>query len=132
MSTRGLVDTNIVILRGRLAPGSLPDEPVISAITQAELSIGPLLADDLSVAAARLAHLHAAERDCIALPFDSECARAYARVAAELRKSGRKSAARAFDALIASTAIAHDLPLYTTNPADFQGIPELDLRPVEP
>ena len=51
-------------------------------------------------------------------------------VAAALRASGRKPAARAYDALIAASAIAHAVPLYTCNPDDFVGIPRLELRPV--
>ncbi|MDQ1391395.1 MAG: hypothetical protein QOF30_372 [Acidimicrobiaceae bacterium] len=42
----------------------------------------------------------------------------------------RKAHARAYDAMIAATAISNDLPLYTCNPADFQHIDELDLRPI--
>jgi tRNA(fMet)-specific endonuclease VapC len=51
-------------------------------------------------------------------------------VAAALRASGRKPAARAYDALIAASAIANALPLYTCNPGDFAGIPRLALRSV--
>jgi hypothetical protein len=38
---RGLLDTNIMILRSRIAPDELPDEMAISAVTLAELSAGP-------------------------------------------------------------------------------------------
>ena len=38
---RGLLDTNIMILRSRIAPEELPDEMAISAVTLAELSAGP-------------------------------------------------------------------------------------------
>jgi len=34
----GLLDTNIMILRSRIAPQELPDEMAISAVTLAELS----------------------------------------------------------------------------------------------
>ena len=64
------------------------------------------------------------------LPFDAACARRFAIVAGCLRQSGRKTQARAFDALIAATALAHDLPLYTRNAHDFEGITGLDIRPV--
>lgn len=64
------------------------------------------------------------------LPFDAAAARAFGRVAASLRRAGRKTAARAYDAMIAATAIANDLPLYTCNPDDFQGIDDLKLVPV--
>lgn len=56
------------------------------------------------------------------MPFDAAAARAYGRVAASLRRSGRKAPARAFDALIAATAVANELDVYTCNPKDFEGI----------
>ena len=124
----GLLDTSTVILLPQLSnPEQLPAEPLISAITLAELSVGPLLAADLSVRAARQAQLQQAEADFEPLSFDSAAARAFARVAADLRGAGRKPAARAYDALIAAIAIANDLPLYTVNPDDFSSITELQL-----
>ena len=44
-----------------------------------------------------------------------------------MRRSGRKPAARSYDAMIAAVAIANDLPLFTCNPQDFQGIEELTI-----
>lgn len=128
---RGMLDTSIVILLGELAdPSVLPDECVISAVTLAELSVGPHVAGTARERSARQAHLQQAEADFEALAFDAASARAFGRVAASLRQAGRKPAARAYDALIAASAIAHDLPLYTCNPADFTGIDELTVRPV--
>ena len=75
-------------------------------------------------------HLQQAEADFEALPFDAVCARAFGQVAASLRQAGRKPAARAYDALIAASAISYDLPLYTCNPADFTGIDRLSVRAV--
>jgi len=125
---RGILDTSTVILLARLADATaLPAEPLISAITLAELSVGPLVAGDERERVARQAHLQQAEADFDALPFDAAAARAFGRVASSLRRSGRKTAARAYDAMIAATAIAHDLPLYTCNPADFMGIDDLQL-----
>ncbi len=92
--------------------------------------MGPLLASSEEQRAARLAHLQQAEADFEPLPFDAPAARAFGRVASELRASGRKPAARAYDALIAATALAHGLPLYTANPDDFAGISDLDVRVV--
>jgi predicted nucleic acid-binding protein len=123
----GLLDTSTVILLGRISPDELPDEVVISAITLAELSVGPLVATSEGDRVARQAHLQQAEADFEPVPFDAAAARVFGRVAAGLRSSGRKTAARAYDALIAATAIANGLPLYTCNPADFSGIAELDL-----
>jgi hypothetical protein len=124
----GLLDTSTLILLPRLSdPSVLPDEPLISTITLAELSVGPLVAIDEKERAARQAHLQQAESDFDPLPFDAESARAFGQVAASLRRSGRKSAARAYDAMIAAIAIANGIPLYTCNAKDFDGIDGLTL-----
>ncbi len=125
-ASRGVLDTSTLILLGRLTdPSALPAEPLITAVTLAELSVGPLVARTDEERAARQAHLQAAEADFDPLPFDAQAARAFGRVAASLRRAGRKSAARAYDAMIAATALAHGLPVYTCNPADFAGIDNL-------
>lgn len=107
----------------RLAdPAALPAEPLMTAVTLAELSVGPLVAKDDTERAARQAHVQQAEADFDPLPFDAAAARAFGRVAASLRKAGRKPSVRAYDAMIAATALANGLPVYTCNPADFAGI----------
>jgi tRNA(fMet)-specific endonuclease VapC len=122
-----------VIRLGEIAdPAQLPAEPVITAVTLAELSVGPLVAGDARERAARQAHLQQAEADFDPLPFDAAAARAFGQVAASLRRAGRKTSARAYDAMIAATAIAHDLPIYTCKPADFAGIDGLDVISVAP
>jgi tRNA(fMet)-specific endonuclease VapC len=128
---RGVLDTSTLLLLPRIDdPASLPAEPLISAITLAELSVGPHVAGSDEERAARQAHLQQAEADFDPLPFDAAAARAFGRVAASLRRTGRKPAARAYDALIAATALANALPVYTCNPADFAGIDELEVVPV--
>ena len=125
---RGILDTSTVILLSRLDdPLVLPEEPLITAITLAELTVGPLVAASDTERAARQAHLQQAESDFDALPFDAAAARAFGRVAASLRQSGRKQAARSYDAMIAATALANALPVYTCNPEDFVGIDGLDV-----
>ena len=125
---RGVLDTSTVILLGRLDdPTLLPDEPLITAITLAELTVGPLVATSDDDRAARQAHLQQAESDFDALPFDAVAARVFGRVAASLRQSGRKTVARSYDAMIAATALAHALPVYTCNPDDFSGIDGLEV-----
>ncbi|GAC1537268.1 MAG: hypothetical protein NVS3B12_21110 [Acidimicrobiales bacterium] len=127
----GVLDTSIVILLGRFGDASeLPVRPVITAVTLAELSVGPLVADDHAERAARQAHLQRAEADFSPLPFDADAARAFGRVAASLQREGRKVHARAFDAMIAATALAHDLAVFTCNPDDFEGIDGLEVRAV--
>ena len=125
---RGILDTSTVIMLGRLDdPAVLPEEPLITAITLAELTVGPLVATADQERAARQAHLQQAESDFDALPFDASAARAFGRVAASLRQAGRKTTARSYDAMIAATALAHALPVYTCNPNDFAGIDGLDV-----
>lgn len=125
---RGVLDTNTVIMLPRVTDAALlPAEPLITAVTLAELSVGPLVASTDAERAARQAHLQQAEADFDPLPFDAQAARAFGRVAASLRRSGRKVNARAYDAMIAATAMANGLPVYTCNPNDFAGIEGLDV-----
>lgn len=127
----GLLDTATLILLSRIDdPSVLPSEPGITAITLAELSAGPLVTDDPSIRAARQSHLQQAEATFDPVPFDAAAARAFGRVAAELRAAGRTTSARAYDALIAATAISRQVPLYTTNPSDYRHLSGLELVPV--
>jgi len=127
-SGRGVLDTSTVIRLGRLSDAAvLPAEPLITAVTLAELSVGPLVARDERERAARQAHLQQAEADFDPLPFDGAAARVFGQVAASLRRTGRKPAARAYDAMIAATALANELPVYTLNPGDFEGIEDLEV-----
>jgi tRNA(fMet)-specific endonuclease VapC len=120
---RGVLDTSTVILLRRIEdPAALPAEPLITAVTLAELAVGPLMAEGQSERASRQAHLQQAEADFVPLPFDEGAARAFGNVAASLRQAGRKTAARAYDAMIAAIALANDLPVYTCNPDDFRDI----------
>ena len=123
-----MLDTSTVILLSRIRDATLlPAEPVITAVTLAELSVGPLVARTDEERVARQAHLQQAETDFDPIPFDAAAARAFGGVAASLRRTGRKGAARAYDAMIAATALANGLPVYTCNPADFAGIDGLEV-----
>lgn len=128
---RGVLDTHTVIMLPRLTDGTpLPAEPLITAVTLAELSVGPLVASTDTERAARQAHLQQAEADFDPLPFDTQAARAFGRVAASLRRAGRKTNARSYDAIIAAIALANSLPVYTCNPGDFAGIDGLEVMAV--
>ncbi|MEQ1730664.1 MAG: type II toxin-antitoxin system VapC family toxin [Vicinamibacterales bacterium] len=128
---RGVLDTSTLILLTRLQDANLlPQEPVITAVTLAELSVGPLVAKTDEERAARQAQVQQAESDFDPLPFDVAAARAFGRVALALRRSGRSVKPRAYDVMIAATAIANGLPLYTCNPKDFNGIDGLTVVPV--
>lgn len=131
---QGLIDTNVVILRRWVDPAELPTEVAISAITLAELSAGPHEVRPPSEQgeyvehaerARRLDVLQRAENEFDPIPFGVEAARAYGQVAAAVIAAGRKPRRRAVDLMIAAVAIAEDLPLFTTNPADFVGLGHL-------
>ena len=122
----GLLDTSVVVTLGGMTDSAdLPTRCFVSAITLAELSVGPLVARSDADRIARQSVLQQVEADFDPVPFDAAAARAFGRVAAQLRASGRKTNARAYDTLIAATAMAHGFPLYTRNSADFVGIDDL-------
>lgn len=124
--TRGLVDTSVVIDLELIAPASLPGEIAVSAITMAELAAGPHATSDSAERARRQDRLQRAEATFEPLPVDAAVARAYGRVYAAVSVAGRKARGRrAADLLIAATAVAAGLPLYTRNPADFAGLAEM-------
>jgi predicted nucleic acid-binding protein len=131
---QGLLDTNILILRRWVDPAELPEEMAISAITLAELSAGPHQVrpnceqntyDEHAERARRLDVLQRAEHEFDPIPFDVEAARIYGRVTASVVAVGRKPRRRIGDLMIAATAIAEELPLFTTNPGDFDGLHDL-------
>lgn len=78
----GLLDTStLILLSGLRDPSALPVRPLISAITLAELTVGPLVAKTEVERIARQAHLQQAEADFEPIPFDAAAARAFGRMA---------------------------------------------------
>jgi predicted nucleic acid-binding protein len=131
---RGLLDTNVLILRRWVDAAELPAEMAISAVTLAELSAGPhevrgsdeqSLYDEHAERARRMNVLQRVEADFDPIPFDAEAARVYGQLAAATIAIGRKPRARLADLMIASTAVAEGLPLFTTNPNDYMGLEHL-------
>jgi len=123
---RGLVDTSILIDLELIDPATLPSEVAISAVTLAELAAGPHATADAAERARRQDRLQRTEATFEPLPVDGAVARAYGRVYAAVAAAGRKARGRrAFDLLVAATALAADLPLYTCNPDDFDGLEDL-------
>ena len=111
---------------------SLPAEAAVSALTMAELAAGPHATSDPDERAVRQERLQRAEATFAPLPFDANAARAYGRIYAAVAAKGRKARGRAIDLLMAATALAEGLPLYTRNPDDFRGLTDLvDVRTVE-
>lgn len=131
---QGMLDTNTMILRRWINPSELPDEMAISAITLAELSAGPHqvrrnneqeVYDEHAERARRLELLQRAESEFDPVPFTAEAARAFGRITAAVIATGRKPRPRVADMMIAATALAEQLPLFTTNPDDFTGLGDL-------
>ena len=119
---RGIVDTSVVIGLGQIDPADLPAELAISAVTLAELAAGPHATADPTERARRQDRLQRTEATFEPLPVDGAVSRAYGRVYAAVAAAGRARGRRAFDLLIAATALAAELPLYTRNPGDFDGL----------
>lgn len=120
---RGLVDTSVLIDLERIDPQALPVELAVSAVTMAELAAGTHATTDAEERARRQERLQRAEAAFEPLPVDGAVARAYGRVYAAVVAAGRKARGRrAFDLLIAATALAAELPLYTRNPGDFDAL----------
>ena len=123
---RGLLDTSVVIDLESIPVAALPVEVAISAVTLAELAAGPHAATDADERSRRQDRLQRTEAAFDPLPFGVEAARSYGRVFSAVANSGRKPrGARAVDLLIAATALAEDLPLYTRNPKDFDALDDL-------
>ena len=123
---RGLIDTSVIIDVDQIERADLPVEVAVSAITMAELAAGPHATAEPAERARRQDRLQRAEATFEPLPVDAEVARAYGRVYAAVAASGRKARGRrAVDLLIAATAVAAGLPLYTRNPDDFVGLSDL-------
>jgi predicted nucleic acid-binding protein len=130
---RGLLDTSVVIDLDAIDFALLPADILISALTLAELTSGPLAATDQLDRARRQDRLQRFESGIDSVPFDARCARAYGPVYVAVANVGRKPRGpRAVDLMIAATALAHGLPLYTLNADDFRGLKGLvevvDLR----
>jgi len=120
--TRGLLDTSVVIDHDVIDSAWLPDESAIAAITLAELAAGPHATDDPDERARRQDRLQWAASTWEPLPFDGDAARLYGRMFAAARAAGQTSRSRLADLLIAATAAASGLPVYTRNPSDFDAL----------
>ena len=122
---RGLLDTSVLIDLDHLDPESLPLEWAVSAVTMAELAAGPNATADPLERARRQDRLQRAEATFDPLPVDAAVARAYGQLYAAVLATRKTRGRRAFDLLIAATALAAQLPLYTRNAADFADVRSL-------
>jgi len=115
---KGLLDTSVFVAREQQrALGKLPEENAVSVITLGELRLGVLMTDDPEDRARRLATLTDVERGFEVIPIDEQVIREFARLVAEARRAGGRPTT--MDALIAATAVAHGLTIYTQD-TDFR------------
>lgn len=122
---RALLDTSVIIDLNRINADRLPEESAIAAVTLAELAAGPHAARVDDERARRQDRLQWATATWDPLPFDADAARVYGRVFAAVRVAGRDVRPRLADLLIAATAAANGLPLFTRDPGDFAGLEEI-------
>jgi predicted nucleic acid-binding protein len=122
----GVLDTSVIVALDSIPPEVLPDQFAVSTVSLAELAAGPHATADPLERAMRQDRLQRVETTFEVLPFDARAARAFGFVVAVVAALGRQPRGRrTVDLLIASTAIAAKLPLYTRNPSDLVGLDEL-------
>jgi predicted nucleic acid-binding protein len=123
---RGLLDTSVIIDYEHVSQHKLPLETAVTVVTLAELSAGPHSANDPRERGRRQRQLEFVESTYDPLPFDAKAAREYGAIVAAAVAVGRAGhRRRALDLMIAATARANRLPLYTCNPSDFSGLEDL-------
>ena len=122
-ASTGLLDTSVVIDLNKLPPSVLPTTSLISAITLAELLQGVHLANGPVQRAIRLERIRAVEASFPEpLSFDSAAAREYATLVALVLGAGRNPKPRRLDLMIAATAAAIKVPIFTRNAKDLAGL----------
>lgn len=128
---RGLLDTCVVIDLPLIDSGLLPVEAAVSAIVLAELAQGVAMTKDPAEMMARAQRLADVEAEFAAIPFDREAARRFGTLVALTVKANRNPRPRRTDLMIAATAAAHGLPLFTRNAGDFKGLEQgVEIIPV--
>jgi predicted nucleic acid-binding protein len=126
-----LIDSSIFVaiergradLEGKLS--ALADEVLLSAITASEILHGVHRATSALRRAKREATVEATLAAFPVLPFDLECARHHARVAADLAAQG--ASVGDHDLLIAATALAYRHRVVTLDVRSFPRIPGLEV-----
>ena len=110
---RGLLDTSVVVDLDAIPLDDLPVEMSVSALTLAELAAGPHATADPRLRAQRQETVQRVEATFEVVPFDGAAARAYGVVMAATAAAGRSSRRRPVDLMIAATAVAAGLPLFS-------------------
>jgi predicted nucleic acid-binding protein len=119
-----LADTSVFIAAEQRRPLGRPPEgdARISVATLTELGVGVRMATGEELGELRRLTLARAQR-FVALPYDELVAARLADILVEARRRRRR--AGAMDAIIAATALVHDLEVWTQDD-DFEVLAELD------
>ena len=119
---------------GAVSTDVLPDEQAITALSLGELGFGVAVAPtekDRLDRQARLDHYREIFRNST-IPYDAEAAMLYGLVVGSSLQHGKHAIRRRpVDLQMAAIAVARQLPLYTVNHADFEGIAGLQVVAVE-
>jgi toxin FitB len=126
--TAVLLDTSVLIEPPE-APRPDDELGAISVISLGELEVGVLVARSVEERASRLERLDRVRQTFDPLPVDESVMRAYARVVAASRESGRNP--RVLDTLIAATALANGLELLTRD-SDQARLPGVAVTTLDP
>ena len=128
---RGLLDTCVVIDLPLIDARLLPVEAAVSSVVLAELAQGVAMTKDPVEMMARAQRLADVEAEFAAIPFDREAARRFGTLVALTVKANRNPRPRRMDLMIAATAAAQGLPLFTRNVDDFKGLEQgVEIIPV--
>ncbi|OQW88546.1 MAG: VapC toxin family PIN domain ribonuclease [Thiotrichaceae bacterium IS1] len=131
-----IVDTNVFIQgerRGQSIDGSPWQDygdTFISVVTLSELLVGVHRADNESRRVRRAAFVEAILSRVTVLDFTSEIARVHANLYATLAQRGQLIGAH--DLIIAATALRYGFPVLTSNLAEFQRVPGLQVWSLMP
>jgi predicted nucleic acid-binding protein len=118
----GLLDTCALIDIDDIPEERLPIVSEICAITVAELTMGVHMAKNTAERSARITKLLSIGANFDPLPFESRAVNAFNALVGLTVAIGRNPKPRKNDLMIAATAVANSLPLYTANVDDFKGL----------
>ena len=118
----GLLDTCALIGVDDISDERLPIVSEICAITVAELMLAVHVAKDPVDRSARITKLFTVGRSFDPLPFEDRAANSFNALVGLTVALGRNPKPRKNDLMIAATAVANSLPLYTANIDDFKGL----------
>jgi predicted nucleic acid-binding protein len=119
---RGVLDTSVVTDFDTLALELLPVRAAISTVTLGELAAGLHTARNATELSIRIMRLQLAESSFEPLPFDASAARCYGHLTSLVIAAGQSPRPRRLDLMIAATALANELPLYTRNAGELDAV----------